>query len=154
VRYPPSIITSNNSTMAEKTPHLYSDVVIIGAGFSGIDLACQLQRKLGLTNYVIYDRATEFGGACKCLFSQAKFDVEDPQTLIPASKLYPLCSLSSSILINDYRVCKQVQVTSATIRMLPLKLYRSRLWCRHTRIFIFPLLVPKSRVHQHISFPK
>jgi cation diffusion facilitator CzcD-associated flavoprotein CzcO len=47
----------------------YSDVVIIGAGFSGINLACQLQRKLGFTDYVIYDRAPSFGGtwaANKC----------------------------------------------------------------------------------------
>ncbi|RFU35024.1 hypothetical protein B7463_g1287, partial [Scytalidium lignicola] len=42
---------------------LYNDVVIIGAGFSGINLACQLQRKLGFTDYVIYDRAPDLGGA-------------------------------------------------------------------------------------------
>ncbi|KAH8808672.1 hypothetical protein F5884DRAFT_845119 [Xylogone sp. PMI_703] len=42
---------------------LYSDVVIIGAGFSGINYACQLQRKLGFTDYVIYDRASDLGGA-------------------------------------------------------------------------------------------
>lgn len=41
---------------------VYSDVVIIGAGFSGINLACQLRRKLGFTDYVIYDRAPSFGG--------------------------------------------------------------------------------------------
>ncbi|RDW70957.1 hypothetical protein BP6252_07520 [Coleophoma cylindrospora] len=41
----------------------YSDIVIIGAGFSGIGLACQLQRKLGYTDYVIYDRASDYGGA-------------------------------------------------------------------------------------------
>lgn len=50
-----------------------SDVVIIGAGFSGVDMACQLQRQLGLTNYVIYDRASTLGGAwaanrCKCFY--------------------------------------------------------------------------------------
>jgi cation diffusion facilitator CzcD-associated flavoprotein CzcO len=47
----------------------YNDVVIIGAGFSGINLACQLQRKLGFTDYVMYDRAPTFGGtwaANKC----------------------------------------------------------------------------------------
>ena len=43
-------------------PTLYNDVVIIGAGFSGINLACQLQRKLNFTDYVIYDRGYEFGG--------------------------------------------------------------------------------------------
>jgi cation diffusion facilitator CzcD-associated flavoprotein CzcO len=48
---------------------LYNDVVIIGAGFSGINLACQLRRKLNFTDYVIYDRAPDFGGtwsANKC----------------------------------------------------------------------------------------
>lgn len=51
------------------TANRYSDMVIIGAGFSGINLACQLQRKLNFTDYVIYDRATDFGGtwsANKC----------------------------------------------------------------------------------------
>lgn len=43
-------------------PTRHSDVVIIGAGFSGINFACQLQRKLGVTDYVIYDRAADFGG--------------------------------------------------------------------------------------------
>ncbi|PVH67664.1 FAD/NAD(P)-binding domain-containing protein [Cadophora sp. DSE1049] len=43
-------------------PTLYNDVVIIGAGFSGINLACQLQRKLNFTDYVIYDRGYDFGG--------------------------------------------------------------------------------------------
>ncbi len=57
--------------MDEKLEIRYSDVVIIGAGFSGINLACQLQRKLGFTDYVIYDRADSYGGAWnanKCKF--------------------------------------------------------------------------------------
>jgi cation diffusion facilitator CzcD-associated flavoprotein CzcO len=48
---------------------LYNDVVIIGAGFSSINLACQLRRKLNFTDYVIYDRALDLGGtwsANKC----------------------------------------------------------------------------------------
>ncbi|PGH14620.1 hypothetical protein AJ79_02955 [Helicocarpus griseus UAMH5409] len=47
----------------EKNNKLYNDVVIIGAGLSGINMACQLQRKLGVTDYVIYDRASALGGA-------------------------------------------------------------------------------------------
>ncbi|KAF4764913.1 hypothetical protein HAV15_003344 [Penicillium sp. str.  len=47
----------------EKQKRLYSDVVIIGAGLSGIDMACQLQRQLCVSDYVIYDRARELGGA-------------------------------------------------------------------------------------------
>jgi cation diffusion facilitator CzcD-associated flavoprotein CzcO len=47
----------------EQQGRLYSDVVIIGAGLSGIGMACQLQRKLRFTDYVIYDRAAELGGA-------------------------------------------------------------------------------------------
>lgn len=53
----------------EKQKKLYSDVVIIGAGLSGIDMACQLQRQLHVRDYVIYDRAQELGGvwaANKC----------------------------------------------------------------------------------------
>lgn len=49
--------------MSAKDFLLYNDVVIIGAGFSGINMGCQLQRQLGVTDYVIYDRARELGGA-------------------------------------------------------------------------------------------
>lgn len=49
--------------MSSKRRVLYNDVVIIGAGFSGINMACQLQRQLGVTDYVIYDRAKGMGGA-------------------------------------------------------------------------------------------
>ncbi|KAJ5593484.1 hypothetical protein N7537_010388 [Penicillium hordei] len=47
----------------EKQKRIYSDVAIIGAGLSGIDMACQLQRQLRVSDYVIYDRAQELGGA-------------------------------------------------------------------------------------------
>ncbi|KAK3897019.1 hypothetical protein C8A05DRAFT_20132 [Staphylotrichum tortipilum] len=46
----------------KQLPVRRSDVAIIGAGFSGINIACQLQRKLGVTDYVIYDRASDYGG--------------------------------------------------------------------------------------------
>jgi cation diffusion facilitator CzcD-associated flavoprotein CzcO len=57
------MILNSDKNMEETLRILYSDVVIIGAGFSGINLACQLQRKLGFTEYVIYDRAPDLGGA-------------------------------------------------------------------------------------------
>lgn len=47
---------SNN----EKVP--FTRVVIIGAGFSGVAMACQLQRKLGCNDYAIYDRSPSPGG--------------------------------------------------------------------------------------------
>ena len=47
--------------MDDKLPTRRSDVAIIGAGFSGINIACQLQRKLGVTDYVIYDRHPTLG---------------------------------------------------------------------------------------------
>lgn len=47
----------------EKTTTFQSDVVIIGAGLSGINMACQLQRQLNVSDFVIYDRASEMGGA-------------------------------------------------------------------------------------------
>ncbi|KAH8178654.1 flavin-binding monooxygenase-like domain-containing protein [Sarocladium implicatum] len=49
--------------MSKDIPTSYSDVVIIGAGISGINMACQLQRQLGVHDYVIYERAQELGGA-------------------------------------------------------------------------------------------
>lgn len=42
-----------------RTPGLepeYHDVVVIGAGFSGIGIACNLKRKLGITDVVIVER--------------------------------------------------------------------------------------------------
>lgn len=58
----------------EKQKILQSDVVIIGAGISGIDMACQLQRQLNVSDFVIYDRASELGGAWaanKCTISRS-----------------------------------------------------------------------------------
>lgn len=58
-----------NRPAMENQTRFYSDVVIIGAGLSGIDMACQLQRQLHVRDYVIYDRAQELGGvwaANKC----------------------------------------------------------------------------------------
>ncbi|KAF4772450.1 hypothetical protein HAV15_002030 [Penicillium sp. str.  len=46
-----------------KREKLYSDVIIIGGGLSGIGMASQLQRQLRVSDYVIYDRARELGGA-------------------------------------------------------------------------------------------
>lgn len=38
------------------------NVIIIGAGASGIIMACQLQRQLGFTNFEIYEKGSQFGG--------------------------------------------------------------------------------------------
>lgn len=54
---------TNTTHVMEKQTKLFSDVVIIGAGISGINMACQLQQKLQITDFVIYDRAAEVGGA-------------------------------------------------------------------------------------------
>ncbi|KAH8883255.1 FAD/NAD(P)-binding domain-containing protein [Thozetella sp. PMI_491] len=55
--------THQEGNMGRKQESHYSDVVIIGAGFSGINFACQLQRKLGITNYTVYERESGYGGA-------------------------------------------------------------------------------------------
>jgi cation diffusion facilitator CzcD-associated flavoprotein CzcO len=50
----------------------FTEAVIIGAGFSGLAMACQLRRKLGCDDYVIYDRSAAPGGAWwanKCTLS-------------------------------------------------------------------------------------
>lgn len=71
---------------------LYSDVVIIGGGLSGVGMGCQLQRQLQSTDYVIYDRAAELGGAwaankCNSLLFFI-FSFRRPH----AAAKYPLCS--------------------------------------------------------------
>ena len=38
------------------------NIIIIGAGASGIAMGCQLQRQLGFTNFEIYDKGGEMGG--------------------------------------------------------------------------------------------
>lgn len=56
-------LSGKSTRIMEKRQRPYSEVVIIGAGLSGINMACQLQRQLNATNYTIYDRAAELGGA-------------------------------------------------------------------------------------------
>lgn len=41
---------------------LYTPSIIIAAGFSGLILACELQRKLQFDEYVVYDRGPDSGG--------------------------------------------------------------------------------------------
>ncbi|KFA70746.1 hypothetical protein S40288_09221 [Stachybotrys chartarum IBT 40288] len=40
----------------------FRQVIIIGAGFGGIDMACALKRKLNFENFIIYDRNSDIGG--------------------------------------------------------------------------------------------
>jgi cation diffusion facilitator CzcD-associated flavoprotein CzcO len=40
----------------------YTPVVIIGAGFSGLVSACNLRRKLGFEDYIIFERNADLGG--------------------------------------------------------------------------------------------
>lgn len=42
------------------------NIIIIGAGVSGIAMGCQLQRTLGFTNFKIYEKGTNFGGTWYC----------------------------------------------------------------------------------------
>jgi len=44
--------------------HQYDDnnIIIIGAGASGIAMGCQLQRKLGFNNFEIYEKDEDYGG--------------------------------------------------------------------------------------------
>jgi NAD(P)-binding Rossmann-like domain len=52
-----SVLPNMAPTTLPPTP-----VIIIGSGFSGLAMGAQLKRKLGLNDYVIYERDTEFGG--------------------------------------------------------------------------------------------
>ena len=46
--------------MHTQLPHV--PVIVIGAGFSGVAMGAQLKCKLGLDDYVIYERSPDFGG--------------------------------------------------------------------------------------------
>lgn len=49
----------------------FSTVIIIGAGFSGLTMSCQLERCLNLHDFCIYDRLDGIGGtwlANTCLY--------------------------------------------------------------------------------------
>lgn len=55
--------------MSSRANRPFTKVVVIGAGFSGLTMACQLQRRLNCNDYVIYDRSPAPGGtwwANKC----------------------------------------------------------------------------------------
>jgi len=50
--------------MSSKSSELlpFRQVVIIGAGFGGLAMACELKRKLGCRDFVIYERNPGLGG--------------------------------------------------------------------------------------------
>ncbi|KAH8427777.1 uncharacterized protein LDX57_005484 [Aspergillus melleus] len=49
--------------MAEKSQLLpFRQVVIIGAGFGGLAMACELKRKLNFHDFIIYERNSGLGG--------------------------------------------------------------------------------------------
>ncbi|CAI7597233.1 unnamed protein product [Penicillium glandicola] len=50
-----------------------SSVIIIGGGFSGLAMACQLQRNFNLIDYVIYDRNAGIGGTCLSFAPNTEF---------------------------------------------------------------------------------
>lgn len=51
-----------NVCFGEKMASVDFDVLIIGAGSSGVGLAIQLQRKLGHDNYVLIEKSNDVGG--------------------------------------------------------------------------------------------
>lgn len=46
--------------MATQRP--FTPVLIIGGGFSGIAMACQLKAKLGFEEFILYERSPDYGG--------------------------------------------------------------------------------------------
>lgn len=42
--------------------HRHKKVIIIGAGFGGIAMACQLKRQLGCADFCLLDRQSGIGG--------------------------------------------------------------------------------------------
>lgn len=56
-------VNNNDYTMALTSTSIpFKKVIIIGAGFSGLAMACQIKRKLKSDEFTIYDRAPGFGG--------------------------------------------------------------------------------------------
>lgn len=58
----------------------FKQVVIIGAGIGGIDMACALKRKLDFHDFVIYDRNAGIGGTWydnDCTFFSVYFSSHD-----------------------------------------------------------------------------
>ncbi|RDH24878.1 monooxygenase [Aspergillus niger ATCC 13496] len=48
--------------ISASTTDTFTQVIIIGAGMSGLAMACQLKKQLCCEDFVIYDRAPSFGG--------------------------------------------------------------------------------------------
>ncbi|KAL4947944.1 hypothetical protein BDW69DRAFT_189723 [Aspergillus filifer] len=89
----------------------YSKVVIIGAGFSGLTMACQLQDKLKEYDYTIYERSKETGGT----WSANKYPgcaVDIPAALYslsfaPNPNFSKLCPNQSEVLKYFHSVSRQ-----------------------------------------------
>ena len=54
---------ASNYTAKQSYQHLRFPVVILGAGESGIAVGCLLKKKLGLSDFKIFDRQGGVGGA-------------------------------------------------------------------------------------------
>ncbi|THC87874.1 hypothetical protein EYZ11_012677 [Aspergillus tanneri] len=48
--------------MASVEAHPFRKVIIVGAGFSGLTMACQMKHRLKCDDFVVYDRESGFGG--------------------------------------------------------------------------------------------
>ncbi|KAL2861236.1 flavin-containing monooxygenase [Aspergillus lucknowensis] len=92
----------------------YSQVVIIGAGFSGLTMACQLQNQLKEFDYTIYERSKEVGGT----WSANKYPgcaVDIPAALYslsfaPHPGFSKLCPSQAEVLDYFHEVAKRYRV--------------------------------------------
>ncbi|KAL4784190.1 hypothetical protein BJX76DRAFT_347993 [Aspergillus varians] len=92
----------------------FSQVVIIGAGFSGLTIACQLQDKLKEFDYTIYERSKEVGGT----WSANKYPgcaVDIPAALYslsfaPHPGFSKLCPSQTEVLDYFYEVANRYRV--------------------------------------------
>ncbi|KAL3475125.1 hypothetical protein BJX99DRAFT_259741 [Aspergillus californicus] len=92
----------------------YSQVVIIGAGFSGLTMACQLQQKLKEFDYIIYERSDKVGGT----WSANKYPgcaVDIPAALYtlsfaPNPNFSKLCPSQTEVLEYFYDVARRYRV--------------------------------------------
>ncbi|KAL4967879.1 flavin-containing monooxygenase [Aspergillus stella-maris] len=92
----------------------YSKVVIIGAGFSGLTMACQLQDKLKEYDYTVYERSRETGGT----WSANKYPgcaVDIPAALYslsfaPNPNFSKLCPSQSEVLKYFHSVSRRYRV--------------------------------------------
>ena len=120
-------MSSSVTTQPKLTPE-YHDVVIVGAGVSGIGMACQLKRRFGITDVKILDKLDGLAGTWKV-------------------NTYPGCGCDVPAAVYSYSFMQKGDWTSFYPRQEELRQYFESVAAAHqlAPVFHFKTLVREAR---------